>query len=610
MGGKRSSSQVQDVVSILFYPPKEFSYPPGELFDSEFCDINQVSTIGPTEHPLSGYWSAVYIDEGGSVYSTSHSVLSAEADGSIRGDYEAFCAISTISGDLKTHPDAIISVRLEYPITGTNYQLTGIYDPEREVIIGEFEGSPIPQLATNTQSEVSDTASNGDNRSIDGQDNTSHDPSFEGPDQETSLPNMEGVREGDSRPVAGIPRDAEYDSDEASDNRDTNSVGGIHEGKDPEDSRSESGQSATGPKGAEQKNRGGFFMTRTPAELLRFRRYLDPESPPFPRPIPSLPMRRWYFAIEATRYQIRARTMTLDFISERFMEQKDYIDLRTKIAYGVATDEDRARFTQLFISYSPSQLRLYQRLSEFLLDRAYARRTFGFSSCYSWIRSTDHLPYRTVDFIPCDNCYQVIVGARHRCITCTTYDFTNQIDLCCDPLCIASSISYPSINLVHESSHTLLRHDNYIFAFELPILIPQWRTRSENVKKRFRTLDEQKKMTKKHGRPTMYTMGVQDRVQHTEVIVHPLFCVCCREQTKVTLPCWICAVCGMCSIMNFWCSLVDAPIFIKILKLPFVSTAKGRMQQSGGAMRTNRKVTPIIIPFSGSVTAKKCSRAR
>ncbi|KAF5325270.1 hypothetical protein D9619_009984 [Psilocybe cf. subviscida] len=523
MARERLRPKAQDDVSILVHPPKG-------SFNFELSDVNQISAIEPTNHSISGYWSAVYISEAGSVYLTFHCVLSVDTDGNISGDYEGWVGISKMAGNLDTHSDPAMLVRLEYSVGEAHFQLRGKYDPDREAIEGEFEETPIPQLTPTNESDVIDTASKNkllNDNNFDGQDDQNHEPALNVHGQQTLVTGLDGdhtaehlVGDTGTQGVTGSNHEDDFGK------HGTDDVADMLEDSDLDTSRLQRSEDITHTDNVEElKFTGAFYMTRTPAELIRFRSYLNSENPPFPRPIPSLPMRRWFFAIEATRYQVRARAMSWGFISERLMERRDYLGWLTRFCYGVLEDTDDERQAQLVVDCSPSQIRLYESISSFLLNKQYAFRT-------------------TLGYIFCNNCYQDIVGERYRCITCTTNDLTNQIDLCGNPLCIDSSTSYPFANLIHESSHTLLRHNNYVFACELPILLPHCRTLSENVKKRFRALDEQKQMSDKIVRRTGKSRkGEQRRTQGKEVVIQPLICVCCREPKEVTLPCWICATC-------------------------------------------------------------------
>lgn len=123
-------------------------------------------------------------------------------------------------------------------------------------------------------------------------------------------------------------------------------------------------------------------------------------------------------------------------------------------------------------------------------------------------------------------------------------DLSNQIDLCMDtPKCIESASSNTLHDFVHTPSHTLLRQKSFIHKMHLATFIPACRTRSENIKKRFRTLEENKKIAKKIAKASKSgKSGHASQLQEASD-VQPLLCVCCEKE--VTLPCWICATCGM-----------------------------------------------------------------
>lgn len=373
MARERLQPKAQDGISMLVHPPRG-------SFNFEHSDVNQSSAVEPIDHPISGYWSAVYINEAGSVYLTSHCILSADADGNLSGDYEAWLGISKMAGKLDIHPQSAMLVRLEYPLGETHFRLRGKYDPDREVIEGEFEGTPIPQLTPANESDAIDTASNNkllNDSNFDGQEDQNHEPALDVHRQQTLATGLDSehkaehlVSNSGTQVVAGSNHEDVFGK------HGTDDVAGMLEDSNSDTSRLQSSEGTTHADNVEEpKFTGAFYMTRTPAELIRFRSHLNSENPPFPRPIPSLSMRRWSFAIEATRYQVRARTMSWGFISERLMERRDYLAWLTKLCYGVLEDTDDERQAQLVVDCSPSQIRLYESISSFLLDKQYALRT-------------------------------------------------------------------------------------------------------------------------------------------------------------------------------------------------------------------------------------------
>jgi len=140
---------------------------------------------------------------------------------------------------------------------------------------------------------------------------------------------------------------------------------------------------------------------------------------------------------------------------------------------------------------------------------------------------------------------------RYRCITCMKEDLSNQIDLCTDtPKCIENASSNPRHDFVHSPSHTLLRskfflHKIYFSGF----IVQQCRTTSENIKKRFRTLEENKKMAKKMAKALKSGKSGHTMQMEEASNVEPLMCVCCEKE--VSLPCWVCAICCASLLQNY-----------------------------------------------------------
>lgn len=122
-------------------------------------------------------------------------------------------------------------------------------------------------------------------------------------------------------------------------------------------------------------------------------------------------------------------------------------------------------------------------------------------------------------------------------------DLSNQIDLCADkPACIASPSTNTQDNFTHVPSHTLLRSNYFVHDCDLVALIALCRTRSDDIKRRYRILEEGQKAMKKTAKPPLTESTTKAPQKDAPSAVKPMNCICCGMQ--ISLPCWACAICG------------------------------------------------------------------
>ncbi|KAF5325410.1 hypothetical protein D9619_010003 [Psilocybe cf. subviscida] len=279
-----------------------------------------------------------------------------------------------------------------------------------------------------------------------------------------------------------------------------------------------------------------FSMRRIPAHIRRFRPSHTGDSLPDSS---AMAKNRWKFAIEATKYQVQVKNMPWEYVRARFAERRLWLDLSVSFWQNLLPPDRVDLMCNLTLEYGPSQSRLYETIANFLNDRGY--------------------PFKTGRGITCDYCGLVIVCDRYRCITCMKEDLSNQIDLCSDTTkCIENASSNTQHDFVHTPSHTLLRQKFWLHKIHLSSFIPQCRTRSENIKKRFRTLEENKKIAKKIAKASK--SGKSGHTSQVEQVsdVQPLICVCCEKEAS--LPCWVCATCVADTAVCMECELKRAKI--------------------------------------------------
>ncbi|KAF5325407.1 hypothetical protein D9619_010006 [Psilocybe cf. subviscida] len=285
------------------------------------------------------------------------------------------------------------------------------------------------------------------------------------------------------------------------------------------------------------KSLNTFSMRRTPAHIYRFRHDLILDSE-LGTDSSVMAKNRWKFAIEATIFQVQTRNMSWEYVQARFAERRLWFDLTVAYWRNLLALDRIILLCNLTWQYAPSQSRLYQTIAKYLNPREYPSK-MGRCNC---------------DY--CEN--PEVVCDRYACITCTKEDLSTYLTFCADkPKCIQNPSSNTELDFVHIPSHTLLRQKSYLHGIYFSGFFPQCRTRSEDVKKRFRTQDEKQKMAKKTAKVSK--SGMSGQISQMEASnVQALFCVCCKKE--VSLPCWICATCVADTAVCMDCELKRAQV--------------------------------------------------
>ncbi|KAF5325408.1 hypothetical protein D9619_010005 [Psilocybe cf. subviscida] len=570
-------------------------------------------------HPVEGYWSVTFLDSDGDFFpilGLFHFVLTVAADGSITGSGESYVGRLKITGtSVPPEEGSSQSVELRMVVDNSevDYLFHGTHNPERDVVTGSWEKvdrvqetppeAPAEDTADGVQEGVSGevaadtwpgtiTPNDGDseaNESLEADVVTSEDnaqqttvsdvstdevttddaPSAQddaktptqidtaAEDHQTSsttesiVEDKQQVASNDSSTPGGTETVAENDQPQeitkvAEGSEDSTSEEDNDSEAEPAEDSQTSDDAVETAEGADDANEpedegpqalNTFSMRRTPAHMYRFRRNLNLDSE---TDSSVMAKNRWKFATEATKFQVQTKTFSWEYVRARFAERRLWLDLTVAFWQNLLPSDRIDVMCALTGEYAPSQSRLYETIANYLNPRGY--------------------PFKTGRSISCDYCGYAVVCDRYRCITCMKEDLSNQIDLCSDtPKCIENPCANPRHDFVHIPSHTLLRQKFFLHKiYYSGFIASECRTRSENIKKKFRALDEKKKIAKKTAKASKSGKSGQTSQMEEGTNVEPLFCVCCEKE--VSLPCWICATCATDTAVCMECELKRAKI--------------------------------------------------
>lgn len=295
----------------------------GEPFNYDHMDGFNTAEGDRAIHPLHGYWSCVNLNDTGEIQGTFDYLLRVGADGTVSGTRESWAGLSKVSGTVQSSDGSPMDLQLDYILNDAHVYIKGRYDPATDVITGELE--------------------------------------------------PEGENWAASLAEKGVQRDPDIPYVDGGDPQDVGQVG-----DKPEQNGGEM-QAPSSPSSVDEDEQVKeehirLLMTRKPANVVQLRRYLDLENSAFPHPLPSPARRRWIFAIDATKQLLRAQCMSWSDIKGKFAERRLYVDLAMRESTGLITSDDQERLSQLTRDLPPSQTRLYESVTRFLLGRSYASK--------------------------------------------------------------------------------------------------------------------------------------------------------------------------------------------------------------------------------------------
>ncbi|KAF5325471.1 hypothetical protein D9619_010061 [Psilocybe cf. subviscida] len=547
-------------------------------FDFDLLSVHPPSdTIeGVMSNPLGGYWCGVCWDIDSDVFpevGLLHFTLCVTSDGTVSGDGESYRGAMELSGHVSQRPsnDFLHDVDLKMSF-GTDLLISfkGVYDVERDAMHGNWENGYNPPIPDATDAGTSAGIAQNSIGAVDDQEAL--------PEQTHCTEGVpcQGVGSGDCSDKSDAEIDTDCGPTANANDKGSETMKDSEAPDEPEgDSYTQSlgssrspvrlnlpaeqvGSGVAGQEGQAEDNvpqaidieidrrqneveesvvpdSGRFSFTRTSAEVFRYRAHLiSTENESL-----SNGRRRWIFAIEAVRYQVQAKRFSWDHIRRKFAERKLWVSLTLKFCRGLLATGESDIVCRITGEYHPAEGRLYENLTGFLNERLY--------------------PYIVGRYPFCDHCGGDIVVNRFRCITCMKEDLSNEVDLCADkPACIASSTTNTQNNFVHVPSHTLLRSHYFIHDCDLAALIALCRTRSDDIKRKYRILEEGKKVTKRNAKSSKTGKATDAAQKDESLAVEPMICVCCMK--RVSLPCWVCATCAVDTAICLDCERIQAAV--------------------------------------------------
>ncbi|KAF4609963.1 hypothetical protein D9613_010377 [Agrocybe pediades] len=299
-------------------------------------------------------------------------------------------------------------------------------------------------------------------------------------------------------------------------------------------------------KALSERSHGTFLITRTPADVYRFRRVIDC---PTVQPSWSIAKRRWCFALNAVRLRTRGEMNSSKVIKSQLEERarwielaaRDYLDSDLLATRGHLSDEGRQKIFTLTWILPPAVSAIYEALAIFLYNR---------------------MIYHC-GLMVCDVCDQRITFTRFVCITCVEDDFSNQVDLCTE--CITSRSFSQKRTFVHHLSHSLIRSTVRLHYCEMATLILQARSLSERIKTSFTAASkkpgsspEMGTKLRKYSNSTAHEDPEMENIVTSLPSLTPLVCACCLKD--LTLPCWACVKCELDTLFCLECELINAPV--------------------------------------------------
>ncbi|KAF5325476.1 hypothetical protein D9619_010064 [Psilocybe cf. subviscida] len=539
-------------------------------FDFELLNVHPPSDAvgGPLSNPLGGYWCGVCWDTDGDVFpdvGLLHYTLNVESDGRVSGTGECYRGAVELSGHVSQGPtdDSLYDVTLKMPYRADLLIFfAGVYDAERDAMYGNWESGYDQPIPGATDAGTSAGNIQEDTEAVDGKEALPEQSEHTDSVHYQDIDPGDSSDESDPEPYTDSSHPPTNVNDAASEARKdgdtlnepegdghTQSPGAsrspVRRNSPPEEVDSDESEKEEQIEGTYEYEEGvvesviaasgRFSFTRTSAEVFKYRAHLTSEE----NASLSDGRKRWNFATEAIRYQVRAKRFSWNHVRRKFAERKLWVTLSLKYLRSILAMGESDTLWRIVGGYHPAEGRLYDILSEFLDQRL-----------YSYIVARNEY---------CDYCKDDIAVSRFRCITCMKEDLSNQVDLCVDkPACIASPTTNMDYNFVHIPSHTLLRSNYFIHDCDLAALIALCRTRSDDIKRKYRLLEEGKKATKRKARSSKIGKAIEASQKDESSAAEPMTCVCC--QGHVSLPCWICATCALHTAICLDCERTGAAV--------------------------------------------------